>query len=432
MSLLDDLVNLAKQVGDDAKRFVGQATTLFQDQLQQHPREVYHLLRVVRPVFVNQGVAFVTRYPDVVEVLTHDREFSVSEYAPPMERITGDFILGLNQGPQRERDISLLHLAFRQDDVPTVAALVRSTVDELVAQALPLGQIDVVTDLCDRVPARMVEKYLGAPGPDEDTLIRWARALFAEIFVNPKHDRVITEQALAAAAEIRPYLDDLVRSRKAALRSGASPTATVLDRLLSQQVLGAEAFTDIEIRSNLIGLLVGMIPTTSKAAALAIDELLRRPREWKAARAAVEADDSVLLSRYVNEAMRFAPQAPGLIRTAAVDYRIARGTHHETLIPAGTLVFAATQSAMMDGAIIESPDEFRIDRPSTDYLHFGAGVHTCFGRYVNMVSIPAIVRGILSLDGAQRVPGAAGELAIDGNFPTSMTLEFTPQHPHSS
>jgi cytochrome P450 len=420
MSLLDDLVQLAGQSVGDTVRYAAGATALIQDRLQQHPAKVFAVLRDVRPVFVHDGMAVVTRFPDVVEVLTHDREFTVDAYTEPMNEITGDFILGLNDGPHYERDVSLLRLAFRQADVTGITDLVNAEAARLVDAARPLGRIDIVKDVCDRVPAKVVESYLGAPGPDQDTLIGWAKILFADIFVNPKRDPIITKEALAAAAQVRPHIDGLVAGRKKA----GTHQDDVLGRLLQEQVLGAAAFTDTEIRSNLIGLLVGMIPTTSKASALALDELFRRPRELAGARAAVHAGDEALLRRYVTEAMRLAPQAPGLIRHTVIDYPIARGTHHETLIPAGTVVFAATQSAMLDSAVVPSPEQFRLDRPDSAYLHFGAGMHTCFGRYVNPVSIPAIVRAVLSLPDARRAPGPAGELTVDGAFPTSMTLEF--------
>ena len=43
-----------------------------------------------------------------------------------------------------------------------------------------------------------------------------------------------------------------------------------------------------------------------------------------------------------------------------------------------------------------SPNDFRIDRPDYDYMHFGYGLHTCFGRYINMVQIPRIVQALLA------------------------------------
>lgn len=424
MSLIGDMVKLAGQTGQDGFRLTGQLLGLLALRLQQHPQEVFTLLRDVRPVYVHRGMAIVTRYADVVEVLTHDAEFSVEGYAGPMREITGDFILGLDQGAGYERAVSLLRLAFRQGDVAALAELATRAAADCIEAALPLGTIDVVAELTDRVPARLVAQYLGAPGPNEDALIEWARALFTHIFVDLNHDRILTEQATAAAAAIRQHLDGLVAARKTALATGQPVVDDVLTRLLHQQQLGPLAFTDIEIRTNLIGLIVGMIPTISKASALAIDELFRRPEQLEGARTAARNKDDSAFARYVTEAMRFAPQAPGLLRHAVADYPIARGTHHETLIRQGTVVFASTQSAMFDPEVVTDPHTFRLDRPDSTYLHFGAGLHSCYGRFVNAVIIPAIVKAALSIDGAVRAPGLAGQLTIDGNWPTTMKLEF--------
>jgi cytochrome P450 len=424
MTLIEDMVKLAAQTAQDGRRLTGQLLGLLQQRLQQHPQEVFALLREVRPVYVHGGMAVVTRYPDVMEVLTHDTEFSVEGYAGPMREITGDFILGLDPGPDYERAVSLLRLAFRQTDVAAITALATQAASDCVTAALPSGAIDVIAELTDRVPARLVAQYLGAPGPDEDTLIRWARILFTHIFVDLNHDRILSEQATAAATAIRPHLDGLVAARKSTLAADQPVADDVLTRLLRQQALGDLAFTDVEIRSNLIGMLVGMIPTISKASALAIDELFRRPDQLDGARKAARDGDDTLFARYVTEAMRFAPQAPGLLRHAVADYPVARGTHHETLIRKGTVVFASTQSAMLDPDVIDDPHTFRLDRPDSSYLHFGAGLHTCYGRYVNTAVIPAIVKAALSIDGAVRAPGRAGQLTLDGTWPTTMTLHF--------
>ena len=94
---------------------------------------------------------------------------------------------------------------------------------------------------------------------------------------------------------------------------------------------------------------------------------------------------------------------------------------HETTIPKGTLTFAATQSAMLDGDVIDDPEEFRPGRPPHHYLHFGVGMHACFGRFANALQIPIIAKALLRRPGLAR----AGELVKAGPFPESLevTLE---------
>ena len=421
MPVLNDLVTLGRQTLGDTRRLVRHSRDLITLRAVRHPEDLFAALRAVRPVFVLRGMAIVTRFDDVVEVLARDADFTVDGYAAPMRAITGDFILGLDQGPHYERDASLLRLAFRQSDVGRLGPLLRSAADAAMAVGRRIGRLDVVPGLCDVVPTVLCREYLGVPGPDGRTLVGWARAMFADIFANPTRDPLVTRRALEAGEQVRPYLDDLIGTRKREIAAGGAAGETVLDRLLAQQVL-ADGLSDEEIRNNLIGLFVGMIPTTSKAAALALDELLRRPAARAGAAGAVRAGNTGLLLRYTSEAMRLNPQAPGLIRHTARNTVVAAGTRHATRIPAGTTVFASTQAAMLDPEVVDDPDAFRIDRPDHVYLHHGTGLHQCFGRFVNQVSIPAVLAAVLSVDGVQRAAGPAGRLAVDGNFPVSMTL----------
>ena len=177
---------------------------------------------------------------------------------------------------------------------------------------------------------------------------------------------------------------------------------------------------DVSIRNNILGLLVGAIPTTSKCCAQVLDQLLQRPEQLKVAQAAALADDDALLAKYVFEALRFNPNNAGVYRLAAEDYPLAKASFHGTTIPKGTSVIAATQSAMFDERFVDQPNEFRIDRPEYLSMHFGYGLHTCFGQYINRVQIPGILKPLLKRPGLRR----AGDLQYAGPFPSSLLVRF--------
>jgi cytochrome P450 len=105
---------------------------------------------------------------------------------------------------------------------------------------------------------------------------------------------------------------------------------------------------------------------------------------------------------------------------AAEDYRLAKASLHGTTIPKGTSVIAATQSAMFDERFVDQPNQFRIGRPEYLDLHFGYGLHTCFGQYVNRVQIPGILKPLLKCPGLRR----AGELQYEGPFPSSLPVSL--------
>jgi cytochrome P450 len=405
MTFLDELDDLAEDT------FRG-AVKLLEDRAREDPRRLFKLLRTVKPVVVRNELAIVTQYDDVREVLTRDETFSVEPYRGKMKDLAGDFILGTDDSPAYEREVSILRLAAPRSDVPALAGFVSETADALVDEAG--GRIDVA-DLAKRVPARLVGRWFGTPGPDEDTMIAWTLAMFEAIFVNLKDDPEIHGRAKEAGAGLRSYLDAVIAERSA-------PADTVLGRLLALQAASPGAFSDEEIRTNIIGLVVGFVPTIATATTFAIDELLDRPEALEGAR----AGDDETVRAYMFEALRFAPQGPGLFRRAQRDCVIAEGTHHETELRKGTTVFAATQSAMHDDDVIDDPGEFRTDRPRHHYMHFGVGMHECFGRFASTMAIPLIAKALLRREDLQRAPGDEGALVKAGPFPKSLVVTYRP------
>ncbi len=376
------------------------------------------VLRWIRPIVVFGGNAFVTRYEDVEEVLARDGVFLVP-YAEKMIKVTdgSNFFLGMQDTPEYTRDVSNMRLVVRRDDIQErIAAFVTRSAEAILAAAD--GRIDVVQGLTRVLPARLIGDYFGTPGWDEDEFIDAATVMFQYLFYpdEPQLER----RAMAAAARTREHLDGIIAARMT--QPGARDD--VLQRCLAMQQAGLPGMSALEIRNNLIGLIIGAIPTTSKCAALTLDFLLDKPELLAGARAAALADDDHTLVQYVLEALRLRPFAPGITRICAESYVLARRSLRATRIPKGAVVLAVTQSAMMDWRRIKRPAEFRLDRPAYAYLHFGAGMHRCFGRHINLIQIPRIVKAVLKREGLRRAPGAAGRLQSAGPFPTHLTVEW--------
>src|SRR6201999_4330989 len=133
---------------------------------------------------------------------------------------------------------------------------------------------------------------------------------------------------------------------------------------------------------------------------------------------------------YLFEALRFRPQTWALLRTCAADTMVAADTRRATLFRGGSTVLVATQSAMFDQRAFPSPGAFRVDRPFDDYLHFGHGLHTCFGREINRLHLPALATALLEGPRIERAAGDAGRMVYDGPYPSSMTVSFAAGGPN--
>jgi cytochrome P450 len=192
-----------------------------------------------------------------------------------------------------------------------------------------------------------------------------------------------------------------------------------MGRLLRLQRAGDVAGLDNDgVCRTLMGLVIGMVETTSQAAVQALLVLFSMPDVLARAAAAAKADDDDALSDLIFEALRFRPINPMVARVAKEDYRLGAGEPHQTLIRKGTTVFALTWSAMFDPRVLDAPEEFRPDRPDYHYLHFATGLHACYGRYISRIQIPQILKPLLKLTGLR--PTGAPE--FDGTFPEMFRL----------
>jgi cytochrome P450 len=75
---------------------------------------------------------------------------------------------------------------------------------------------------------------------------------------------------------------------------------------------------------------------------------------------------------------------------------------------------------MFDGDKVDAPNGFRIDRPTWVYMHWGYGLHTCFGQYINQIQIPLILKPLLATHNLRR----EGPLQVEGPFPSSLRVSF--------
>ena len=379
------------------------------------------LSRRLVKAYDNTGTTVVTRRNDCLDVLNRDEDFEVV-YGSRMRNLTGgdNFFLGMQPGWDYTRDTSAMHLAMRRTDV---AEIVQPRAAELAAEivANSNGAIDLPAELSRRVPWDMTDRYFGVGGPDAATMQDWTTILFWYLFQDLGADPEFGEKAMRYADEMRAYLDQAVAARKA----GPTDAEDVLNRCLALQGAGTPGMDDLGIRNNLLGLLIGAIPTISKASCCAMDELLNRPEALAGAQKAALAGDEALVAQHIWEALRFNPHNPIVYRRALHDTTVAQSTLRGVRIPKGHMVFAATLSAMFDRHEIDNPYEFRTDRPWSDYIIWGYGMHTCFGAAINKAVIPAILTPLLKQKNLRRAPGAAGQVDAGGTpHPQHFHLQF--------
>lgn len=378
----------------------------------------FSVLRRVKPVMRLGSMTLTSRYDDVREVFGDDRRFGVI-YAPKLAVIMGGepFFLGMGDTPQYHADVDAMRRVVRADDLPRLGDAVEAQAAAIVAASG--GEIEVVDTLVRRVTFDFLADYLGVPPPANGDLRVWATRLFEFQFADQGDDPALRREVDVIAPALRAHLDATIAQRHA-----APPRDDVLGRCLDAQRAGQPGYSDVQIRTALMGFIVGGPPQPPMVVPQALEQLLRRPDALAGAQAAARAGDDDRLRGHVWEAMRFDPLAPGLPRVALADTVIAQGTDHATAIPKGAQVLAAFASAMMDPRRVADPRRFVAARPASDYIHFGYGLHECFGRHINHATLHRMLKPLLARDGLRRAPGSAGHLRKNGGFAERLVVRF--------
>lgn len=173
----------------------------------------------------------------------------------------------------------------------------------------------------------------------------------------------------------------------------------VLSRLLLVTADG-ERLSDVELRDQLVTLLLAGHETTATALAWALHELARYPalldEAIRAADGRTSADDKYL-EAVAKESMRLHPVISDVARKLTEDVVIGRYR-----IPAGYTVMPSIALVQADPAHHDDPGEFRPARflgdgpPTGTWLPFGGGVRRCLGAGFSLMEATVMLRAVLS------------------------------------
>jgi cytochrome P450 len=376
------------------------------------------VLRKLWPIVKIGNLAIATRYDDVVEVFANDKSFGVP-YRENLDVITDGepFFLGMGDTPDYRMQLQAMRDVVKASDLPRLGADAEARARAIINQAS--GEIEVVS-LVRRVAFDMIGAYFGVPEPDKGQLDVWGCRLFEFQFTGSKTDPEWLAEAKEISASFREHIDRVIVARKA---SSAIPD-DILQRCIAMQAAGKLGFSDKQIRTALLCMVVGGPPQPPMVVPQALEQLLRRPQWLAAAGDAARRDDDKRLHHILFEAMRFDPLAPGLKRIALEECLIASGTSRATRIEKGTTVIAAFASAMMDERRIPDPKRFDPERQPHEYVHFGHGLHECFGSAINHATLHRIVKPLLEKASLKRSDGPHGRLIKRGAFAERLLVRF--------
>jgi cytochrome P450 len=171
----------------------------------------------------------------------------------------------------------------------------------------------------------------------------------------------------------------------------------VLSLLLRARDEDGEAMTDVELRDELMTMLLAGHETTATGLAFAFDLLLRNPRVLSRLREELAGDGDTYLDAVVTETLRLRPVIDAAERTLTKPRTIAGWD-----LPAGIRVYPAIAVVQLREDLYPRPHEFRperfIEEEATSYswLPFGGGIRRCIGAALAQAEMAEVIRTVVS------------------------------------
>jgi len=361
------------------------------------PYPLYARLRADDPVYWSETLKYwlVSRYADVHDT-ARDPRFSSNgldtlmnrlpaethvEFAP-LRAILSDRML-LTDPPRHNRLRGLVHKAFTPHRVELMRTTVQTVLDELLEQVEHGGSFDVIHDMADPLPSRMITMMLGIPAEDRDRFKTWTDAIY--LFMGLSGVPIL-DRARAATCAVEELTDYLQREIALIRRS---PRDDLLSDLVAAEEQG-DTLTEAEMISNVVAVLNAGHETTTNLIGNGVLTLLQNPGCWDMLR-----NDPAVIPLAVEEILRYESPIQMIARLATEVVEVGGVT-----IGQGQSVVLILGSANRDPEQFPDADRFDIRRPDNRHVAFGHGPHFCIGGALARV-VGQVVFGTLPL----RFPG---------------------------
>jgi cytochrome P450 len=170
-------------------------------------------------------------------------------------------------------------------------------------------------------------------------------------------------------------------------RAQTERPADVLSLLLDGQEM-----SDIELRDQLLTLLVAGHETTATELAWAFERLARHPYVLERIQAELEIGETAYLDATIKETLRLRPVVPITARKLTTPFELGGYAY-----PAGTVLMPCIYLLHRNPDVYEEPEAFRPERflgrqpPPYAWIPFGGGVRRCLGSGFALAEMRAVM-----------------------------------------
>jgi len=262
--------------------------------------------------------------------------------------------------PDHTRLRGLVAKEFTPRRVELLRHRIGALVDELLDPIVEAGHADLVAELAEPLPVRVIAELLGFPDADRHLLRPWSNDIVSLYELEPSE--ADAERAVRSSREFAAYLRELIAERRAA------PGEDLFSALVAVTE-GGDRLTEDELVATAVLLLNAGHEASVNVLANGVLALLRHPDQLTRLR-----EHPTLAATAVEELIRYDSPLSLFTRTASQEVQISGQT-----VKAGEVVGLLLGAANRDPAAFAAPDELDIARKPNAHVGFGAGIHYCLG-----------------------------------------------------
>ncbi|OBK76738.1 cytochrome P450 [Mycobacterium sp. 1274761.0] len=349
----------------------GTTSTVYYDpydvDIAANPWPTYARLREEAPIYYNERYRFwaISRFSDVESALSNWEAFSNSR-SDILELVNSEFdmpegVMMFEDPPVHTMLRGLMGRVFTPRRMAEIEDQIRQFCVNCLDPHVGSDGFDIVAELAAMMPMRVIGMLLGIPESDQ-VAVRDAND--ANLRTKPGAPmKVVNADKIADGSIYADYVE--WRSK--------NPSDDLMTALLNMEFTDEDGVTRKLHRKEILHYVQVVAGAGNETTGRLIGWLAKVLAEHPDQRRAVYEDRS-LLTRTVDETLRYEPTGPHVARYMLKDVEL-----YGTTVPAGSAMLLLFGAANRDPRRYTDPDTFNIHRDSISHLTFGKGVHYCLG-----------------------------------------------------
>lgn len=331
------------------------------------PWPTYARLREEAPIYHNERYRFwaISRYSDVEAALANWEAFSNSR-SDILELVNSEFdmpkgVMMFEDPPVHTMLRGLMSRVFTPRRMAEIEDQIRAFCVNCLDPHVGSDGFDIVAELAAMMPMRVIGMLLGIPESDQ-VAVRDAND--ANLRTKPGAPMKVANADKIADGSI--YADYVEWRSK-------NPSDDLMTVLLNMEFDDENGVTRKLHRKEILHYVQVVAGAGNETTGRLIGWLAKVLAEHPDQRREVYRDRS-LLTRAVDETLRFEPTGPHVARYLLKDIEL-----YDTTVPAGSAMLLLFGAANRDPRRYTDPDAYNIHRDNISHLTFGKGVHYCLG-----------------------------------------------------